>query len=63
MRKIRKKLENNNHKFTGSWRNVDKNISTQSIIELEDTVTKYFSDEFECDCDSGSLDPKFVLGN
>ena len=63
MRKIRKKLENNHHKFTGSWRNVDKNISTQNIIELEDAVTKYFTDEFECDCDSGSQEPDFGQGN
>ena len=63
MRKIRKKLENNDHKFTGLWNNVDKNISTQNIIELEDAVTKYFNDEFECDCDSGCLEPDFVLGN
>ena len=63
MRKIRKKLENNHHKFTGSWRNVDKNISTENIIELEEAVTKYFIDEFECDCDSGSQEPDFGQGN
>ena len=45
LRKIRKKLENNHVAFTGSWKNVGKNVSTQSVIELEATVTKYFRDD------------------
>ena len=45
LRKIRKKLENNHQKFTGSWKNVGKNISTQSVSELEAAVTKYFRND------------------
>ena len=45
LRKIRKKLENNHQTFTRSWKNVGKNISTKSVIELEAALTKYFRND------------------